>query len=121
MGPIFEDVVRSIFPVLFPDTSQKVGKWWYKGTEIDIVALNERTAKIVFCECKWSNKKTNKKIIFDLKEKAKHVDWRNDSRKEEYCIISRGGFTPAARELIENEDDVSGFDLADIERILSRK
>ena len=121
MGPVFEDIVRSIFPVLFPDISQKVGKWWHRGREIDIVALDEGREKIVFCECKWTNRKIGKKIFFDLKEKAKHVDWRNDARKEEYCIISRGGFTSGLRELIDNEDDVTGLDLVDIERILSRK
>ncbi|WP_367883992.1 DUF234 domain-containing protein [Thermococcus sp. JCM 11816] len=33
----------------------KIGKWWRKGEEIDLVALNEREKKALFVEVKWKD------------------------------------------------------------------
>src|SRR5665648_64818 len=42
------------------------GKWWDKENEIDVVALNRDTADILFCECKWRNRKTGVDVIQKL-------------------------------------------------------
>lgn len=34
------------------------GRWWNRGDEIDVVALDKDTRDILFCECKWQNRKT---------------------------------------------------------------
>ncbi len=36
---------------------ERVGKWWDKNEEIDIVTINQNEKKIVFGEVKWTNKK----------------------------------------------------------------
>lgn len=71
--------------------SVKIGKWWHKEREIDIVALDENKKKMVFVECKWKDLTYNKslKILEELKEKATFVKWLNDNRLEQYGIIAR--------------------------------
>ena len=59
----------------------KIGRWWHKDKEIDIVAFNEQTSEILFAECKWQDKANAKKILEELKEKAQHVQWNNGKRK----------------------------------------
>ncbi len=92
--------------------AEKIGSWWHKDREIDIVALNEKTKEILFCECKWQDKADAKKILAELKEKAKFVDWNNDKRKEHYAI-----FAKSFKERFK-ESNVLLFDLKDIEKIL---
>jgi AAA+ ATPase superfamily predicted ATPase len=42
-----------------PFAFSKIGRWWRKGSEIDIVAFNEDSKNILFGECKWQNRKEN--------------------------------------------------------------
>ncbi len=68
----------------------KIGKWWYKDSEIDIVALNNLNNEIIFFECKWktlSDYDVNN-ILLKLKDKAKNVKWKN-SRKEKFGVIAK--------------------------------
>ncbi|MBL7147896.1 MAG: ATP-binding protein [Nanoarchaeota archaeon] len=100
-----------------------IGKQWgkVKGAEkgkntyeIDIVALNEETKEILFAECKWKDKVNPKKIIEELKEKSKYMDWNNDKRKEYYAIFAKS-FSKKIK-----EKNVYLFDLKDLERILKK-
>jgi len=116
VGFIFEDVCREFFINLnktdktgkLPFKFSKIGSWWNRrGDEIDIVALNEETKEILFCECKWRDGKPGLKILNELKEKAKLVQWHNQDRKEYFAMFSKSGF----------EKDIPGkllFDLNDI-------
>lgn len=87
-GKRFEMAVRNEFfhKLLKFDRS---GRWWHKEKEIDVVALNEGSKEIVFCECKWQDNVDAKKILQDLKEKAKFVQWNNGNRKEQYAIFAK--------------------------------
>jgi AAA+ ATPase superfamily predicted ATPase len=74
-----------------PFNFEKIGKWWYKDQEIDLIALNEITKQILFCEVKWSELKEGEAmdIINSLKEKSKSVKWFNRERKEYFGIIAK--------------------------------
>ncbi len=92
LGIIFEELVRELIKmrkISIGFSPEEVSPWWYKGEEIDIVALNENTKEIAFLECKWSSvgKRDTERIIADLKRKAALVKWRNSRRKEYYGII----------------------------------
>ena len=91
MGPIFEEIVRHFIRELTKIDFTKVGRWWYKNNEIDIVALNDLEKKIAFFECKWKNLTYNQsiKILEELKEKANYVDWYKKARKEHFGIVAR--------------------------------
>jgi len=67
----------------------KIGRWWDKNEEIDLVAFNENEDKILFGEVKWSNKPVGTNIYNDLKRKAKLVKWGTEKRREYFCLFQR--------------------------------
>lgn len=112
LGQIFEEVSkqflikkgRSIF------NFTKIGRWWHKDKEIDIMALNEETKEILFVECKWQERVNPSKILQELKEKAEFVDWNKNKRKECYAI-----FAKSFKEKLKGEN-VYLFDLDNFDR-----
>ena len=115
LGEVFEDLCLEFIGNLkfFPFT--KIGKWWHKDKEIDIVALNEKTREILFCECKWQSRVNAAKIIKELAEKSDDVRWHNEKRKESFAIFAKS----FSRKIEEFEGKkVYCFDLKDLERLL---
>jgi AAA+ ATPase superfamily predicted ATPase len=114
----FEDVCKEFLVELnknkqngLPLRFTRIGSWWHRDNEIDIVALNEDTKEILFAECKWQNKKVGIKVYDELKEKSGHVKWNNEERKEYFALFSKAGFTSR----LKNEE-VLLFELKDINR-----
>ena len=80
---------------------QKIGRWWgyyrdsktkeRKEIEIDIVGLNEHTGEILFGECKWKDNVDGGRVLNNLKEKSRYVEWPNKkkNRTEIYVIIAK--------------------------------
>ena len=90
-GKRFEIFVeQEIIHHFIPDF-RKIGRWWHKGEEIDVLALNEVQKEIAFFECKWQevDRKRSGHILADLKRKAALVKWHNDERRELYGIIGK--------------------------------
>jgi len=113
-GAIFEDICTKAFYKKNLFEFDKIGRQWGKtktGTyEIDIVGINENKKEILFAECKWQNKVDAKKILSELKEKTKHINWNNETRKETFAIFAKSFKTK----------DVKGvklYDLKDLEKI----
>ncbi len=110
MGPVFEEVCDMY--VKKNRDYDKVGKWWYKENEIDVVGLNEEKDKMLLGECKWSKKTVGQGLYHKLKEKEEKVRWKNDDRQVEYILFSRSGFDEDLYSLAE--DDLSLVDLEDL-------
>ena len=89
MGKIFEQFITKTLPQIVNMKFSKIGRWWYKDREIDIVALNEQTKKILFAECKWQENVNANRILQELKEKTGFVDWNRNKRKEYYAIFAK--------------------------------
>jgi hypothetical protein len=89
----------------------KIGRWWHKDKEIDIVALNEQPKEILFAECKWQDKVDAEKVLVELKEKSQYVEWNNEKRKEKYAVFAKS-FSKKFR-----QKDVYLFDLKDMEKL----
>ncbi len=89
LGNIFENICREKLKEISPIKITKIGRWWYQDKEIDIVALNEEKKEILFAECKWANLNYSeaRKIIDELKEKSKFVNW--ERKKEHFCIMAK--------------------------------
>jgi len=102
----FEELCESLLWKIKKDIEldfNKIGRWWghtrvlspvsgvleRKEIEIDIVALNEKTREILFVECKWSDlkEKDARKVLEELKEKSKFVEW--DRKKEYFGLIGK--------------------------------
>lgn len=108
IGKVFEDVCKEFLIEKRPFKLTKIGKWWHKDKEIDIVALNEKTRDILFAECKWQERVDARKILKELKEKASLVKW--PSKTQTYAI-----FAKSFKEKFK-EKDVLLFDLKDLEK-----
>ncbi|AMQ18723.1 ATP-binding protein [Thermococcus peptonophilus] len=95
LGRVFEKVARQFLVGMnkagkLPFRLTKIGRWWYKGEEIDLVALNERERKALFVEVKWKDlgKREARGILKDLERKAELVgleDWERS-----YGLIAKG-------------------------------
>ena len=81
----------------------KIGRWWDKNEQIDLIALNENEDKILFGEVKWSNKPVGTNIYDDLKRKAKLVKWGTEKRREYFCLFSKSGFTDEMKKVAKKE------------------
>lgn len=91
ISTIFEEIARDY--VVKNKKYSKVGRWWYKEDEIDVVALSEKGNKLLLGECKWSRNPVSEKIYHKLKDKADRVRWKNEDRDLEYVLFSKSGFT----------------------------
>jgi len=112
LGGVFEHVAKQ-FLIRDKDgifNFTRVGKWWHREREIDVVAMNELNCEILFLECKWQDLKHGEagKILAELKDKSRYVQWNNDARKEYYGILGRK---------IENKEELRsrGFLVFDLE------
>lgn len=110
MGPVFEEICKMY--VKKNHDYDKVGKWWYKENEIDVVGLNEEKDKMLLGECKWNEKTVGQGLYHKLKEKEEKVRWKNDDRQVEYILFSRSGFDEDMYSLAE--DNLSLVDLEDL-------
>ena len=96
----------------------RIGHWWYKGDEIDIVAVNDESASIVFGECKWGDLSLSlsKKILTRLKTKSKLV--RADQyRHRKFALFCAG--TIDGKDRLQN-DGYLVFDGVDLEALVAR-
>jgi hypothetical protein len=73
----------------FPLSLAKVGRWWHKDVEIDIVGIDPIAKSIVFGECKFQDEVDGAHILKGLKAKAENVEWKQDDRMEYYIIFAK--------------------------------
>jgi AAA+ ATPase superfamily predicted ATPase len=104
---VFELVKNKAVPIDVPYNETR--KWWYKDKEIDVIALNGKTNKIIFIECKWQDDVDAEKILEELKEKATYVKWNKEGREEYFAI-----FAKSFRKKIR-EPNLKLFDLRSLE------
>jgi AAA+ ATPase superfamily predicted ATPase len=87
----------------------RVGRWWSREGEIDIVGLAEDENTAVFGEVKWSVNPVGTDILDDLEKKARLVDWHRGERKEAFVLFSRSGFTANLEKLAKERGDLLLF------------
>ena len=94
LGFVFEGIVSQFLIGLnkrgkLPFRFSRIGRWWHKNEEIDLLALNEREKKALFVEVKWKelNEREAWGILRDLKRKAQLVDL--EDWEKSYCIVGK--------------------------------
>jgi len=97
---IFEDVCiqylraenrKNALPFYFT----KIGRWWDKNAEIDIVATDAGKRRYILGECKYKNSAFTMSDLVTLQERSKSVSQGGEAF---YFLFSRSGFT---REVID--------------------
>ncbi|MDF1534703.1 MAG: ATP-binding protein, partial [Methanosarcinaceae archaeon] len=118
---VFEDVSQEFLYEIIDDLPfrfERIGKWWHKDNEIDLLAFNEESRDIMFIECKWKNRKIGVDVIEKLMNKTKHVEWKNNNRHEHFCIISKNGLTKNAEQFAK-ENGVLSFDIRNMKKVFN--
>ncbi len=101
-GKIYEEVCRNLLmkwirTEKYPYRIKRLGRWWHKQDEIDILGFTK--GNYIAGECKWRNQKTGVKVLNALKEK---VENNFSTEKVHYYLFSKSGFT---QELLDSTDD----------------
>ena len=114
LGRIFEDVCAEVLVEmtkqnLLPVQVEKIGKWWWKETEIDIVGLESKGKKALAIEAKLTelNYQEAKRLLSELTVKAKQIH----NVKE--CILGVIAKKIEGKEKIRNEGFIA-FDVEDM-------
>jgi AAA+ ATPase superfamily predicted ATPase len=94
------EILRRFQAELFPFS--RVGKWWRKNEEIDLVAIDEKGHDLLCAEAKWSSKKIGTDIYEDLKRKSMLLPGYDKRRR--FALLSRAGFTPAMQRIAKAEN-----------------
>ncbi|MGQ4834289.1 MAG: ATP-binding protein [Candidatus Asgardarchaeia archaeon] len=113
LGYVFERITKEFFIELgrrneLPIKIKKIGRWWHKNEEIDIVASNDKT--LILTEVKWKELSSSEieRIINELKRKSKYFK----NKRIIYSIV--------AKRIKKKEDFRENyllFDLNDFEKI----
>ena len=118
MGYVFEEVAKQALikmdkSQMLPFDFTKIGRWWYRDTEIDLIALNESTKTVGFVEVKWKDDVDVLRLLNSLKEKAESVriPWQP---KQEFYIF----FAKSFRKDINDEKNVILFSIDSLGRLL---
>lgn len=78
---------------------ERIGGWWERDVEIDVLALSQSEKVAIAGECKWSVNPVGLTILEELKNKVYELRKTCDLQSVEYVLFSRSGFTP---ELVEH-------------------
>jgi len=115
VGRAFEEMAKEFLIELnkrgkLPFKFERIGRWWHKNEEIDLVALNEREKKVLFVEVKWKelNERKARGILKDLEMKselvglnewekfyglvAKSLEGKGELRAEGFSVWDLGDF-----------------------------
>nr|MDO8116147.1 ATP-binding protein [Candidatus Sigynarchaeota archaeon] len=114
LGAVFEEVSMQyvIESKLFPFS--KIGHWWWKDHEVDIVGLHEPSETLSCGECKWSEGVDGASVARRLKETSTYIPWRASSRHDAYYIFAKS-FSRRIDEI--DGDPVRCIDAAEMEKV----
>ena len=95
---------------------ERIGGWWNRDAEIDVLAIN-LSEKIAFLgECKWAIHPIGSSVLDDLKHKAEVLMKDHDIKKVQFALFSRNGFTADVE--VKSQDE--GVRLFTVDSIVDR-
>jgi hypothetical protein len=77
---------------------ERIGGWWDRNAEIDVLAISQTEKVALAGECKWSVNPIGTNVLEELKQKVHALLQKNDLLKIQYALFARAGFTPALEE-----------------------
>lgn len=82
---------------------ERIGGWWDRDAEIDVVAVSDGEGAILLGECKWSRHPVGPAVIDDLKRKAVLIDPGGRWPRVRHAVFARSGFAPELTALAKHE------------------
>lgn len=71
---------------------ERIGSYWDKETQIDIMGVNHHDQAMILGEAKWTNQKMGIEVLNHLEEKAKRL-MKQNGYYYRLALFSRSGFT----------------------------
>jgi AAA+ ATPase superfamily predicted ATPase len=107
VGPVFESICHQTLKRLnrenaLPFKASRLGRWWDRANEIDIIAYNDEGAYL-FCECQWSKNLIGKNILETLQEKTALFP---EATQKYFGLFSRTGFQGELKALAAQRSDI---------------
>lgn len=110
--PVYEALVVALVQQSFKeDRIKKIGSYWDKNTEIEILAQTA-SGKIVAGSCKYSKAKANKSELTKLMEKCDRAKLKPDI----YVIFSKSGFSSEFKK--EKSDNLKLYTLKNLKSLI---
>jgi len=82
---------------------ERVGSFWSRDAQADVVAISWRTKNILLGECKWTQENVGHGVVRELVDKSEHVV-PDENWIIHYVLFARHGFTrPAQDEAKEHQ------------------
>ena len=99
VGFAFEDAAREHVANLglqgrLPFLPERIGSWWDRDTEIDVVAVSDADGAVLVGECKWWDAPVGTNVLEELKRKAHLLTHGERWPRISYALWSKAGFTP---------------------------
>ena len=98
--PVFDIYVSEVFEDVCIDFLRrekmyaKIGKWWTKNVEMDIVGVTPE-GEFTFGECKWSKRPVGIDILKETLNKIEFFKSNNKVEKYDIVLFSKSGYTNA--------------------------
>ena len=87
-GKRFEILIRDdVFHRIFK--FQKVGKWWHRDKEVDLVAVNEDRGEVLFAECKWRDNVNAEEILEKLRNQSSTIKLHTARKRQYYAVFAK--------------------------------
>ncbi len=74
---------------------ERIGSWWDRSGEVDVVAISQTDGALLLGECKWSVNPVGTDVLDDLQRKTSLVDPEGRWPAVSYALFAKTGFTPA--------------------------
>jgi AAA+ ATPase superfamily predicted ATPase len=114
LGQVFEQVAGEL---LLPELRfTRAGRWWKRGEEIDLVALDEDSGTAYFVEFKYSREVDAELEARRLRRKAELFGWRRGARREVYVIVARSFSRSSGEAVVIDERKLAELALRALER-----
>ena len=82
---------------------ERIGGWWNREAEIDVLAVNLTEKIALIGEYKWTIHPVGTSITDDLNQKAKALMKDHEVAKVQFAIFARNGFTPDLEDRARND------------------
>jgi len=79
----------------------KVGRYWDRTAEVDVVGTDSRGRPVLAAECKWSDRPADKAVGIDLDAKVARL-WPERLPLLRLAVMCAGGFTSACKDWAPN-------------------
>lgn len=94
---------------------ERIGGWWDRNAEIDVLAISQTEGTALVGECKWSVNPVGTNGFEELKQKAILLMHASEIKEVQYALFSRSGFTPA----LQDQAKAEGIGLYSTENLIT--